>query len=79
MIGLFLLYYLVVGPKIDALLPAGKVNLPIPGQEDKETVGSGEQFDIGQWTYDLGKKIVRSPRTLFDSTIKSLKDGGIIK
>ena len=78
MIGLFLLYYLVVNPKIDKLIPAGKVKLPIPGEENPD-VSTGEQFDIGKWTYDLGKQTLRAPRKWFEGTVKRLKDNGFIK
>lgn len=77
MIGLFLLYYLVVAPKIDALLPAGNVKLPLPGEENPD-VSTKEQFDIGKWTHDLGQKAWRAPRKWFEGTVKRLKDNGII-
>ena len=77
MVGLLLLYYLVVNPKIDKLLPAGQVKLPIPGED--ADVSSGTQFDIGKWTHDLGQKVWHAPRKWFDAGVKRLKDGGFIK
>ena len=76
MFGLFLLYYLVLSPKIDALIPAGKVKLPIPGED--ADVGTGEEFDIGKWTHDLGQKVWHAPRKWFDGAVKRLKDNGFI-
>ncbi|MCQ2580786.1 MAG: hypothetical protein MJ164_01255 [Alphaproteobacteria bacterium] len=76
MAGLFLLYYYVLSPKVDALLPAGKVKLPIPGEESD--VGTGEQFDIGKWAHDLGQKAWHAPRKWFDGAVKRLHDNGFI-
>ncbi|MBP5795074.1 MAG: hypothetical protein J6W41_03595 [Alphaproteobacteria bacterium] len=76
MAGLFLLYYYVLSPKIDALLPAGKVKLPIPG--DESDVGTGTEFDIGKWTHDLGQKAWHAPRKWFDGAVKRLHDNGFI-
>ena len=76
MAGLFLLYYYVLSPKIDALLPAGKVKLPIPG--DDSDVGTGTEFDIGKWTHDLGQKAWHAPRKWFDGAVKRLHDNGFI-
>ncbi len=76
MFGLFLLYYYVLNPKIDALIPAGKVKLPIP--HEGADVGTDEAFDIGKWTHDLGQKVWHAPKKLFDGTVKILKDNGVI-
>ncbi|MBQ9540281.1 MAG: hypothetical protein IJU89_02550 [Alphaproteobacteria bacterium] len=76
MFGLFLLYYYVLSPKIDALLPAGKVKLPIPGEDSD--VGTGTNFDIGKWAHDLGQKAWHAPRKWFDGAVKRLKDNGFI-
>ncbi len=76
MAGLFLLYYYVLSPKIDTLLPAGKVKLPIPG--DESDVGTGVEFDIGKWTHDLGQKVWHAPRKWFDGAVKRLHDNGFI-
>lgn len=76
MFGLFLLYYYVLSPRIDALLPAGKVKLPIPGENSD--VGTGKEFDIGKWTHDLGQKAWHAPRKWFDGAVKRLKDNGFI-
>lgn len=78
MIGLFLLYYYVLSPKVDALLPAGKVKLPV-FQSEGTDMGTGEEFDIGKWTYDLGQSAWRAPRKWFDSSVKWLKDNGFIR
>lgn len=59
MVCLFLLYYYAVSPKIDKLLPAGNIKLPIPGENSD--VSSGEQFDIGAWVHDLGQRIWALP------------------
>ena len=77
MLGLFLLYYYVLSPRIDKLIPAGKVHLPMIGEDT--SAGSGDEFDIGKWTYDLGQKAWQAPKKLFDGTIKTLKDNGFIK
>ena len=77
MFGLFLMYYYVLSPKIDKLIPAGKVKLPITHTEDTD-VGTGEEFDIGKWAYDLGNKAWHAPRKWFDGAVKKLKDGGFI-
>ena len=77
MIGMFLLYYYVLSPRIDKLIPAGKVKLPVSGED--ADVGTGEQFDIGKWTHDLGQKAWHAPRKWFDGSVKWLKDNGFIK
>lgn len=77
MFGLFFGYYYVLSPKIDKLLPYGKIKIPLAHTEETD-LSSGEQFDIGKWTYDLGAKTWRFPRKLWDGTIKTLKDKGII-
>lgn len=70
MIGLFLLYYYAIGPKIDAILPAGTIKLPIPGEDKK--LDSKEEFDFGAWTYDVGKKIWGAPKQIFEKISKSI-------
>ena len=52
------------------------VKLPIPGAD--ADVGTGEEFDIGKWTHDLGQKVWHAPRKWFDGTVKRLKDSGFI-
>ena len=54
MLGLFLLYYYAVAPKVDKLITG-------PGKE---------QFDFGAWTKDLGKKIWNAPVQIFESVSK---------
>lgn len=78
MFGMFLLYYYVVSPKIDALLPASKVKLPL-AQDENTDMSTGEQFDIGKWTYDLGQKVWRAPGKWWNGAVKRLKDNGFIK
>jgi len=77
-ITLFLLYYYVLSPRIDKLLPAGKVKLPIFQTEDTD-MSTGEEFDIGKWTYDLGQKIWRAPRKWIEGAAKKMQDNGVIK
>lgn len=55
MIGLFLLYYYAVAPRVDKILAA-------PGKE---------QFDFGAWTKDLGKKIWSAPTQIFGAVSKA--------
>ncbi len=55
MIGLFLLYYYVVSPRIDQIL----------------VKPFGEQFDFGAWTKALGKKIWSAPTQIFDAIAKA--------
>ena len=55
MIGLFLLYYYVVAPRVDKILAA-------PGKEE---------FDFGTWTKDLGKKIWSAPTQIASAISKS--------
>ncbi len=55
MIGLFLLYYYVVEPRVDKILAA-------PGKEE---------FDFGAWTKDLGKKIWSAPTQIFGAVSKA--------
>lgn len=69
MIGLFALYYFALSPKIDALLPAGTIKLPIPGEN--ANLNSKEEFDFGAWTYDLGKKIWDLPRQIATRAVKN--------
>ena len=68
MFGLFLLYYYVLNPKIDKLIPAGKVKLPIPNEN--ADIGTGEEFDIGKWTHDLGQKTWNAPRKWIVGAVK---------
>lgn len=77
MFGLFLLYYYVLSPRIDKLIPAGKVKLPIPGEN--ADVGTDTQFDIGKWTHDFIQKAWHAPRKWWDGGVKKLKEGGFIK
>ena len=76
--GLFLLYYYVLSPRIDKLIPAGKVKLPLAHGEGAD-LSTGEEFDIGDWTYKLGAKAWRAPRKWWDGGIQKLKDSGFIK
>ena len=67
---LFLLYYYVVSPKIDALLPNSSVKLPIPGEN--ANVSSGEQFDYGAWVHDLGQKLWAFPVQITEKVTKAM-------
>ncbi len=49
MIGLFLLYFYIINPKVDEML----------GKD-----GGKEEFDFGQWTLDIGKKVWSIPSTI---------------
>lgn len=62
MMCLFFLYYYAISPKIDKMLPAGQVKLPIPG-EDSNVAGK-EEFDYGAWIHDLGQKIWHVPEQI---------------
>ena len=77
MFGLFFGYYYVLSPKIDKLLPHGKIKIPLAHTEDTD-LSTDEKFDIGKWTYDLGAKTWRMPRKIWDSTVKAMKDRGMI-
>ena len=55
MIGLFLMYFWVIKPKVMGIL----------------TVGGKEQFDFGQWAKGLGKKIWSAPTQIFSSISKA--------
>lgn len=59
MVCLFLLYYYAISPKIDKLLPAGNIKLPIPGENS--SVATGENFDFGAWVHDLGVRVWNVP------------------
>ena len=55
MIGLFLMYFWVIKPKVMGIL----------------TVGGKEQFDFGQWAKGLGKKIWSAPTQIFSGISKA--------
>lgn len=69
MIFLFFLYYYTIGPKIDKLLPAGNIKLPIPGKG--ADVSSGEFFDIGSNIHNLGQKIYNVPNQIAEKVAKA--------
>lgn len=56
MFFMFLLYFYVVSPRIDAML----------GKDGREL------FDFGAWTKDLGKKIWSAPQQIFDAISKAM-------
>lgn len=62
MMCLFFLYYYAISPKIDKLLPAGSIKLPIPGED--ANVSGKEEFDYGAWIHDLGQKIWHAPEQI---------------
>lgn len=74
MVCLFFLYYYAIGPKVDKLLPASAVRLPIPGAKSDVST-SGEQLDFGAWTHDLGKTIWRIPVKLTEKATKEMAKG----
>ncbi|MBQ8293790.1 MAG: hypothetical protein IJX89_00165 [Alphaproteobacteria bacterium] len=74
MLGLFILYYYAIAPRIDKLLPAGTVKLPIPGENTN--LSSGEKFDFGAWTYDLGKKVWHAPVQIAEKITKAIGKKG---
>lgn len=77
MLGLFLLYYYVVAPRIDKLIPQGKIKLPIPGESEDgkvSDVSTGEQFDYGTWVHDLGQKIYHAPEKAWKAIAKKLTE-----
>ena len=55
-IGIFLLYYYVVSPKIDKLLGGD----------------GSEEFDFGKWVKDLGKKAWHAPQDMISGIAKKL-------
>ncbi len=55
-IGIFLLYYYVVNPKIDKLLGGS----------------GAEEFDFGTWVKDLGKKVWSAPQNWISGALKKL-------
>ena len=57
MIGVFILYFWVVSPKIDGLL----------GSESKES------FDYGQWIKDVGKTAYNAPVNIYNKVREKLK------
>ncbi|MFQ6777681.1 MAG: hypothetical protein ACLRFI_00060 [Alphaproteobacteria bacterium] len=64
-ITLMLLYFYVIGPKVDKLLPAGDIKTPIPG-EKADVSTKGEEFDFGGWIHNLGQKVWHFPSNLLD-------------
>lgn len=70
MLGLFLLYYYVIAPRVDKLIPQGQIKLPIPGEESN--VATGEQFDFGAWIHDLGQKAYHAPATWFKAIAEKM-------
>ncbi len=77
MLGLFLLYYYVVTPRIDKLIPQGQIKLPIPGESEDgkpSDISTGEQFDYGKWVHDLGQKIYHSPEKIWKAIAKKMTE-----
>lgn len=60
MLGMFLLYFYVIKPKVDGIL----------------NIGGKESFDFGTWAKDLGKKIWHAPAQIFESVSKAIGKGG---
>ena len=59
MLLLFALYFWVIKPKVDGIFKLSKA-------------GTDEQFDIGKWAQNLGKKIWNSPKQIFSNITKAL-------
>lgn len=59
MLGLALLYFYIVKPKINNILGLDKI-------------GKDEQFDFGNWAKDLGKKIWHAPVQIFETISKAV-------
>ncbi len=79
MLGLFLLYYYVIAPRIDKLIPQGQIKLPIPGESEDgkvSDVSTGEQFDYGAWVHDLGQKMYHAPEKWIKSALKKASESG---
>ncbi len=74
MMCLFFLYYYAINPKIDKMLPAGAINLPIPGEN--ASVSGKEEFDYGAWIHDLGQKIWHAPEQITKKITDSMGKKG---
>ena len=80
MIFLFFLYYYAVSPKIDQLLPAGTIKLPIPFKEDAKNEQpvdlstDKEVFDYGGQLHHLGQRAARLPKQITDKVIKAIEE-----
>jgi hypothetical protein len=61
LVCLFFLYYYIVSPKIDALLPNSKIVRFTNGEEDNY-IKTDEQFDYGAWLRNMGKKVWSLPK-----------------
>ena len=70
MLCLFFLYYYAISPKIDKLLPAGSIKLPVPGEN--ASVSGKEEFDYGAWIHDLGQKIWHVPVQIAEKVTKNM-------
>ena len=58
-IGLFLLYYYAVAPRVEKIIAA-----PDPNKDE---------FNFGAWTKDLGKKIWSAPSQIYSSVLKVIQ------
>ena len=68
---IFFLYYYIVSPKIDKLLPNANLVRFTNGQDAKfET--TGEQFDYGAWVHSLGKKVWSVPKQIAQAATKNM-------
>jgi hypothetical protein len=59
MLGVFMLYFWIVSPRIDKLI----------GSEDKES------FDYGQWVKDAGKTVYNMPVNIYTKVRDKMKEG----
>jgi hypothetical protein len=64
MVGIFLLYYYAVAPKVDTLLSLKKNKI--------DGSGSGEDFDYGGWVKDIGKSVWSVPTKIAESVTKNM-------
>ena len=59
MLGVFMLYFWIVSPRIDKLI----------GSTDKES------FDYGQWVKDFGKTVYNAPVNIYTKVRDKMKEG----
>lgn len=72
MIFLFFLYYYAISPKVDKLLPAGSIKLPMP--TETADLSSNEQFDFGGQIHKLGQKVWNTPNQIAQKVAKAMEE-----
>ena len=70
---LFFLYYYIISPRVDKLLPNSTLVRFTNGQENQLTQ-TGEQFDYGAWVHNLGKKVWSVPKQIAQGITKGMSD-----